>query len=60
MNRYYITHDGEGVIEVIEADKKPPNTLCGPFATREKALDYANKEQVELQRQTGQQDQKGD
>jgi hypothetical protein len=35
--RFYIVKDKKGVCKVIEADKKTPKTLAGPYKTRENA-----------------------
>jgi hypothetical protein len=52
--KWWITHDGQGVVKIKKADTRPSNTLEGPFPTRSIASDHANKQQVELERGTRQ------
>ena len=35
--KFYIVKDKAGVCKVIEAEKKTPKTLAGPYKTRENA-----------------------
>lgn len=51
--KWYVTHNGQGVIKTVKADSPPPNTLDGPFPSHDAALNTANRKQNILEHQPG-------